>query len=875
MPTRTAEAAAAPAYGDVEYADTGLRKDGKKRYPIDTKAHARSAWSYINQADNAAEYTATQLKTVKNKIKAALKKFGVTVSESTKEAVIDGKRTFDEIRDLVRDALTDRLKESSGAFYVYVYVADLTDTDVIYTCSDEDDLMQCSYAVGDDESVTLGEPIQVVRTYAPAATTRNAPPEDDPAGQAMESVRVAGRVVEAKGTDEAGGRVFRVRIIAYGDSKNGRRYPEDVMREAVSLYEGAKAYDHHRTLEELQSSTLTGLVGYYRDVAAEADGVYGDLHLLPSATHAAEALDASLATQDADLPPVVGISHDVQCHFRPIVSAGRRLQEAVQVVSVDSADIVAKPSAGGKAVRAVAGGPTIEEESDVPTTADVLAAFKEATDADLAAVGLARATKTTESTKPTTTLQRATEGPESGREAEQPKTSFLGKLMVSQKVADAGLPVAVAESLLAELPDRITESDVDARVASLKSALGILERPGLIPTVTATVATESHEKKIKALDDFFSGNFREGYRSFRQAFVDFTGHGPRTWDEDFNKTMMRECVSAYDSDGRIRRSTEGVIERTTESLSASSWNLVLGDSITRRLVAEYNQPNLMTWREIVSSIVPVNDFRTQRIDRIGGYGVLPVVAQGAPYQPLTSPTNEEATYAITKKGGTEDITLEMIANDDVRAISRIPTKLGLAAAQTLYRFVWDFLNANAAIYDTVALFHAGSHLNDGGAGRVLTQSGLSAARAALRTQAAFGDTKDILSIVPRILVVPTALEEIAYQLCTSAVAIPGTVNTGNAAAAAANTPNIHQGLMPIVVDYFNATSAVGWYVVADPAMCPTVEVGFYQGREDPELFTQSDPTVGSVFNSDTVTYKIRHIYSGAILDWRGFQRAGI
>jgi hypothetical protein len=58
-------------------------------------------------------------------------------------------------------------------------------------------------------------------------------------------------------------------------------------------------------------------------------------------------------------------------------------------------------------------------------------------------------------------------------------------------------------------------------------------------------------------------------------------------------------------------------------------------------------------------------------------------------------------------------------------------------------------------------------------------------------------------------------------------------------------------------------------------MCPTFELGFYQGREDPELFTQSDPTVGSVFNSDTVTYKIRHIYSGAVLDWRGFLRSGV
>ncbi len=80
----------------------------------------------------------------------------------------------------------------------------------------------------------------------------------------------------------------------------------------------------------------------------------------------------------------------------------------------------------------------------------------------------------------------------------------------------------------------------------------------------------------------------------------------------------------------------------------------------------------------------------------------------------------------------------------------------------------------------------------------------------------------------------------------------------------------------IVVDYFPVTGVglVKWYVVADPNLCPTIEIGFYQGRDTPELFTQADPTQGSVFLSDKVQYKIRHIYSGAVLDFRGFQRVG-
>jgi HK97 family phage prohead protease len=66
-------------YGDVTYADP---KNGK--YPIDTEEHARAAWSYINQAKNAAMYpmNGVTLSEVKGRIVAACKKFGIDVSDS-------------------------------------------------------------------------------------------------------------------------------------------------------------------------------------------------------------------------------------------------------------------------------------------------------------------------------------------------------------------------------------------------------------------------------------------------------------------------------------------------------------------------------------------------------------------------------------------------------------------------------------------------------------------------------------------------------------------------------------------------------------------------------------------------------------------------
>jgi hypothetical protein len=69
-------------YGNVTYADPGYQSDKKKRYPLDTKAHAKSALAYISQKANAAKYTAAQLKRVKGRILSALAKFNVKVSKT-------------------------------------------------------------------------------------------------------------------------------------------------------------------------------------------------------------------------------------------------------------------------------------------------------------------------------------------------------------------------------------------------------------------------------------------------------------------------------------------------------------------------------------------------------------------------------------------------------------------------------------------------------------------------------------------------------------------------------------------------------------------------------------------------------------------------
>jgi hypothetical protein len=64
-------------YGDVKYAD-----EKNKKYPIDSEAHVRAAWSYINMPKNAAKYSSEDVKTIKGRIKAAGKKYGIDFSDN-------------------------------------------------------------------------------------------------------------------------------------------------------------------------------------------------------------------------------------------------------------------------------------------------------------------------------------------------------------------------------------------------------------------------------------------------------------------------------------------------------------------------------------------------------------------------------------------------------------------------------------------------------------------------------------------------------------------------------------------------------------------------------------------------------------------------
>jgi len=105
-------------------------------------------------------------------------------------------------------------------------------------------------------------------------------------------------------------------------------------------------------------------------------------------------------------------------------------------------------------------------------------------------------------------------------------------------------------------------------------------------------------------------------------------------------------------------------------------------------------------------------------------------------------------------------------------------------------------------------------------------------------------------VTPARIMVPFDLQETAYNLFVRNQNLDKT---------------FVQSINPEVIPVAYWTDANDWVTVADPAVMPVLEIGFLDGKEEPELFVQDMPNVGSLFSNDQITYKIRHTYGGNVL----------
>lgn len=651
-------------------------------------------------------------------------------------------------------------------------------------------------------------------------------------------------VAEGKGAKR-----FTIRVIQAGPSANGNVYPAAVLREAVPLFKDARVFaksdEEHLAGKGKDVRNLIGRLTEARFVeAGEAGGeIQAELQLLepegPIAVKLREAWDGGMTG-------LFGFSIDALAQARRVTRQGRAFREATRFTKVSSVDLVVEPGAGGAIVNLIEaaspGGPDAQETAMRDRLIRLIEAKRPELLKDRQAEELSdeqlEALFTEALAKPAPAADPAKEKPGIGREELDKAVRLVeARSAMREAVRASALPDKAKERLVAlfETAEDCAAETVREAIAEEAEYLAQFTESGKPKGLGASVQPgESRFEKVEQmLDAFFDPEHKDhrSAQSFKECYAEITGDRRVT--------------------GQLRHCEEG---RFREALQSSSFSDVLGDAITRRLLADYRaKGQLDAWRELTGTPVPINDFRTQERTRFGGYGDLPGVGESDPYEALTSPDDEKATYAVSKRGGTESVTLEMIKNDDVGAIRRIPTRLSRSAKRTLSKFVFDFIRTNPLVYDGVALFH-NDHGNLGSA--ALDGTSLAAGRMAMLKQSEPGSDEPLF-IGPKSLLVPAELEEAAANLFRR--------STNNDA-------TFIQSLVLNIIPVWYWTDTNDWALAADPMDIPMIEIGFLDGQEEPEIFVQDSPTVGSMFTHDKLTWKIRHIYGGAVADFRGLYK---
>jgi len=325
-------------------------------------------------------------------------------------------------------------------------------------------------------------------------------------------------------------------------------------------------------------------------------------------------------------------------------------------------------------------------------------------------------------------------------------------------------------------------------------------------------------------------------------------------------SMEEVCRLALQLDGhQVPGSREDMIR---VGFSTGSLSTILGNTAGKMMLKGFGDTR-QTWREWCPT-APLSDFKAHKMVRMQDDGDMPIIGSGGEVDYATRSEDAE-TISLDTYAQNFGVTRQDIINDDVGVFTKIPAQHGIRANQRVSKLVYTVLLANAAMGDSVAIFHAThANLNTSSA---LTPDTLAVAVAAFRNQT--DKSGQPIDLPPAILLVAPGLEETAKQLVMSDKIVPF---GGTSAATRKADANIWKGEFRPVVEprlsnsKYSGYSATSWYLMADPTLADNITVAFLNGRQTPTLerFDAGADRMGIIF-------RVYLDFGAAAGEYRGMQ----
>jgi hypothetical protein len=584
------------------------------------------------------------------------------------------------------------------------------------------------------------------------------------------------------------GSIWEVVLIREGWSKNGVYYTREALAQAVPLFEGSAAQYYawsggeaaHLPVYERGESDegpAGNNVGVYRNVRTrEADGrleVAAEF-VVTHPVFAEQMRRYALAGSRAPL----GFSIDGRGHLEEGLAEGRRGPIVRTLTAILETTLVSNPAAGGRLDRLVAGLDTTKQKETIMlkqwlrsrrlaqkkslaglenlTEAQVLHECIAALREDLglsAALSLAiewlGAGKTEEVSQllqklvdesgaaapmeaaPPAAMMESAKLTEASRQLEQARVELCNERLERQ-LTESKLPDKGAVIVRNQFAGRVhNPEDVAKVVADVREALGTTVEPaGLEQTPRVQIVADKVDKFQAATDIMFGYEWQKDAsltEAQRQIYRDIAS--------DSRQCRPSRLFESWFDQIPGRSGRRAGANALLHEASSSDYSVILGVSSQKRMLQVYDEiPDRSD--ELVTT-VSVDNFKTQTRIVKGGFSDLPTVAEGGTYAQLGTPFEDSLTYALDKKGGLFSITMEMLANDDLRAMRMIPQELARAARHKKKKFIYGLVCGASALtsinadtsWDGTAIYHA-SHNNT--TTSALSESTLFAARQAIR-----------------------------------------------------------------------------------------------------------------------------------------------
>lgn len=283
------------------------------------------------------------------------------------------------------------------------------------------------------------------------------------------------------------------------------------------------------------------------------------------------------------------------------------------------------------------------------------------------------------------------------------------------------------------------------------------------------------------------------------------------------------------------------------TLGTSDFGNILGNAVNRRLTKAYDEAErtFLSW----ASRGVAKDFRDMNRVSISGINEsFKEVKEGGEYESATL-TDGVETYKVAKFGQIIPFSWEMMVNDDLSALDRLPKIIANKAAQKQSDIVYAILTGNPDMADGNPLFHA-SHGNLGTAGDISDET-LREMKKKMRNQKSASG--DFINVRPKFLIVGSEMENTALKFMNS-----------NFSPTKVADQNIYQGIMDVVVE--PRIENFNWFAAANPSLIDTVEYSFLEGEG--ELHTEQQQG----FEVDGVKTKARMTFGAKALDSRGLYK---